>query len=263
MSAPYQIARWEQFYEVADSRKVDGPLNWVAVRTKTDGFGFRRIASAPNRCELLAAWYLMLGIAAKQSRADRGKLQRDGQPLTAEDMEIMTGFPAQIFADALVFFSDKKQGWLLPPGESESIRKNPDGSGQVPPTGQDNTGQDSSLPKGRPSDWIAELKRAHPEIDIDAQIRRASAYQRKRGAKLERDWFVSTWLKRASPEVPVADSDSTKIDEPAGWREYMQSEYPGCVFVDEASPRYAATWVQLPADYQKLVADKLNKRSAA
>lgn len=129
--------------------------------------------------------------------------------------------------------------------------------------GKETEGKRFSLPKGWHEDWIAELEIQFPGIDIKSQLRRAAAYQRKRGAKLERDWFVSTWLKRASPEVPVADSDGTKIDEPAGWREYMQSEYPGCVFVDEASPRYAATWAQLPADYQKLVADKLNKRSAA
>ena len=65
----YRINKWAEFYEVSDSRKVDGPLSWVAVRTKTDGLGFLRITQEKSRTDLLAAWYLMLGIAAKQPKA--------------------------------------------------------------------------------------------------------------------------------------------------------------------------------------------------
>jgi hypothetical protein len=163
----YRIADWSKYYELGDARKVDGPLTWVAVRTKTDGFGYLRITQEPNRTELLAAWYLMLGIAAKQPKADRGKLSRNGAPLTAQDMELLTRFPADIFAKALVFFSDKKQGWLT----SEEIRTDPDESpptpdesGKVVATGQDRTGHNrtgqertgvtppgAEIPSGMPS----------------------------------------------------------------------------------------------------------------
>jgi hypothetical protein len=154
----YRIADWAKYYEVSDSRKVDGPLNWVPVRTKTDGFGFLRITQERDRSDLLAAWYLMLGIAAKQPKGSRGALARNGMPLTPDDMELMTRFPAGVFAKALLFFSDAKQGWLT----SEEFGVNPDASGQnpglsgaTPPIGQDRTGQDIILqPAAGPSGQV-------------------------------------------------------------------------------------------------------------
>lgn len=146
----YRIANWTKYYEISDSRKVDGPLTWVPVRTKTDGFGYLRITQEKNRCELLAAWYLLLGMAAKQPRAQRGTLARNGIPLTAEDMELLTRFPAAIFTKALEFFSDAKQGWLVSEDvrtDSDGTPANPDASERVltesepdPRTGQDRTG---------------------------------------------------------------------------------------------------------------------------
>jgi hypothetical protein len=142
----YRIKDWAKHYEVSDSRKVDGPLSWVAVRTKQDGFGFRRMASERDRCELLSAWILMVEIAARQRREERGKLVRDGRPLNAKSLAMMTGFPEPVFSRALEFFSNPEQGWLeaenLP--HVESVRTSPDGSVPSPNTGQDRTGQDNT-----------------------------------------------------------------------------------------------------------------------
>jgi len=55
----------------------------------------------------------MLGIAAKQPIELRGTLMRDGQPLTAEDLELMTGFSSKIFSAAFAFFAQPRQGWLV------------------------------------------------------------------------------------------------------------------------------------------------------
>lgn len=162
----YRIKDWPKHYEVSDSRKVDGPLSWVAVRTKQDGFGFRRMASERDRSDLLAAWILMVEIAARQRREDRGKLVRDGRPLTARSLATMTGFPEIVFDRALSFFSEPEQDWLLteavpdqptPPAASaraegapgmpalrpdspESPPSCPDASGPSGSTGQDRTG---------------------------------------------------------------------------------------------------------------------------
>jgi hypothetical protein len=108
----YKIANWHALYETRESHRSSGPMKWVPVVTKTDGFGFGLLRQEKNRAELLAAWYLMLGIAAKQPRELRGSLMRDGQPLTAEDLELMTGFPSKIFSDAFAFFAQPRQGWL-------------------------------------------------------------------------------------------------------------------------------------------------------
>ena len=72
----YVIKDWQRHFEASDNRKTDGPLRWVAVRTSTDGLGFRRMASRKDRCELFAAWNLLIGIAAKQIRSERGVLAR-------------------------------------------------------------------------------------------------------------------------------------------------------------------------------------------
>ncbi len=164
----YSISDCQSIYEVSDSRKVDGPLSWVAVRTKQDGFGFRRMAQERDRSELLACWILMVQVAAKQPRQIRGKLMRDDRPLTSKALSVMTGWPEQSFERALAFFSDPEQKWLiceefrdesahaaaparageapvasaLSPDESELIRTGPDLSERAPDTGQDRTGQD-------------------------------------------------------------------------------------------------------------------------
>lgn len=163
----YRIADWEKWYEVSDSRKVDGPLAWVAIRTKQDGFGFRRIAAEAKNFELFGAWILMVEIAARQPRKDRGALVRNGRPLDAKSLSVMTGFPEAGFSRALEFFSDQEQAWLIAEETkpSASVRINPDQSGRVrtdsdksepvrinPPTGQDRTGQDNTLPGLPPAD---------------------------------------------------------------------------------------------------------------
>lgn len=137
----YTIKDWAKFYEASDNRKTDGPLSWVSVRTKTDGLGFRRMAAHKNRSELFAVWHLLVGLAAKQHRADRGKLARNGIPLTPADMELMTGWPAKSFSAALDFFSSQEQQWLevatlsdLPRTESDKTGQHPISPGQTPPT---------------------------------------------------------------------------------------------------------------------------------
>ena len=109
----YKIANWHALFEPSESRRSSSPLKWIPVPTKTDGFGCGLLRQEKNNAELLAAWYLMLGIAAKQPIELRGTLMRDGQPLTAEDLELMTGFSSKIFSAAFAFFAQPRQGWLV------------------------------------------------------------------------------------------------------------------------------------------------------
>lgn len=130
----YSIKDWAKYYEASDNKKTDGPLSWVAVRTKTDGLGFRRVAAQKNRSDLFSAWHLMVGLAAKQQRENRGQLARNGRPLSPLDMEMMTGWPARVFEDALEFFSSQEQEWLEFIELSESVRTETDKAGQTPAT---------------------------------------------------------------------------------------------------------------------------------
>src|SRR4051794_12103823 len=112
MSEPtYRIADWEAHFETDETRKRDA-LRWVPVPNKHDGLGFRMIAAQKNACELLAAWTLILQLASKAKRGERGRLVRGGLPLTAEDMATMTGFPQGAFERALKFFSQPKVNWI-------------------------------------------------------------------------------------------------------------------------------------------------------
>ena len=109
----YKIANWHALYESRESHRTAGPMKWLPVVTKTDGFGFGLLRQQKNNTELLAAWYLLLGIAAKQDKHLRGYIARDGVALTADDLGLMTGFPVKIFEAAFAFFSQPKQGWLV------------------------------------------------------------------------------------------------------------------------------------------------------
>ena len=118
MPPVYRVKDWDAIYETAETRKLEN-LRWVPTPNKHDGLGFRRIAQNRNRAELLSAWLLIVQVASKGRRGQRGILTRDGRPLDAEDLSLMTGFPAPIFAQALTFFSDPKQGWLLTDSQHE------------------------------------------------------------------------------------------------------------------------------------------------
>ena len=109
MTTAYQIKDWDKLFEKAQSRKI-ARLNWVAVPNKHDGKGYRRIARHPERCQVFAAWVLILQVASRQPA--RGVLVDDDGPLTAEDLADKTGFPEDIFTLAFKVLSDPKIGWL-------------------------------------------------------------------------------------------------------------------------------------------------------
>jgi hypothetical protein len=170
MSGPekgvYWIKDWPDYYEVSDSRKVGGPLTWVAMRTKHDGKGFRRVAARADRSDLLAAWVLIVQVTAKLPKHLRGWLvDAKGIPLTPEDLALKTGWPEAVFERALAFYSDPKQGWIecrsegitaagpsKPAGDSPEpsggFRTLPEPSGHGGYTGQDITGHSPKAPKG-------------------------------------------------------------------------------------------------------------------
>lgn len=111
MVEAYRIKNWQQRFETAETRKLQR-LTWVPTPNRHDGKGFRRIASERDRCEIFAAWNLILQVSSKLPKHMRGWLVDEGVPLTADDLSFMTGFPLQIFEKAFKFLSDPKIGWL-------------------------------------------------------------------------------------------------------------------------------------------------------
>lgn len=133
----YEIRDWERCYTVSQNRKndPDKPLPWVAMRTKHDGKGYRRVMRQPDAMALLGAWMLIVEVAAKCPT--HGVLSDSDGPLTAIDLADKTGGDEATFERALQVFSSKGIEWLTTttlPERSQSIRT----------TGRDGTGHDGT-----------------------------------------------------------------------------------------------------------------------
>jgi hypothetical protein len=214
----YRVKDWPEYYEVSDSRKVEGPLSWVPMRTKHDGKGYRRIAAQENRSDLFSAWVLIVEVTAKLPKRWRGWLvDAKGQPLDAEDLALKTGWPKVAFESAFSYFTDVKQGWLelveLPEGVASAVvttsgggsetgpaaeptpggvRTGPEVSGCGGYTGQDIRGQDTpKAPKGAGGGQLIGPQDGGGQPTIGRQT-----YPEALGASPE---FVACWEKKWLP----------------------------------------------------------------
>ena len=105
----YVIKNWDAHYEIAQSR-VCNNIRWVAIPNKHDGKSYRRLTRLNNSPDIFAAWILMVQIASKMPI--RGALSDEDGDLTPEDMSDMTGFPEEIFEQAIPALLDPKIGWM-------------------------------------------------------------------------------------------------------------------------------------------------------
>lgn len=221
MPSVFSIRDWNDHFECSQSRKVTGPLTWVAMPTKHDGKVFRKIMTRTDGLIVFAAWCLIVEVAAKCPI--RGRLADADGPLTAADLNLKTGCPTEAFETALNVLSSNDFGWLQV-GEWE-----PTGS-VLPP--QDRTGQDkesasadSTAELGRngqasaatefifpcvgrgPQEWtltkakLAEYVAAYPGLDIKAECRKARQWTvdnaRKRKTHAGMAAFLTNWFNRA------------------------------------------------------------------
>lgn len=105
-----QVRGWLDYYETAETRKRVKVLRWLPLPNKHDGKGYRRVASVKNRCEVFSGFVLILQIASKCPQ--RGLLVDEDGPILPEDMALMTGFPVEIFHQAIEQVTESKVGWL-------------------------------------------------------------------------------------------------------------------------------------------------------
>jgi hypothetical protein len=112
------------------------------------------------------------------------------------------------------------------------------------------------------AEWLDRLAREWPRLDVLAEV---EAAKRKNPNGFDRPWFESRWLPRANPRIAAAPRPASAslvkplaLPEPDGWRdELAESQFgPGGVFE-------VRTWAELPADVQKLTAERLRTRPAA
>ena len=125
-----QIKDWEKVFENHECRKLK-KLSWIAMPMSWDGLGFARLRKHKNAISIFAGWCLIVQIAAKMPQ--RGLLvNADGLALGAEDMADMTGFPVEIFAQALDALSGPQIGWIERIGNAETGRSLPAEPGESP-----------------------------------------------------------------------------------------------------------------------------------
>jgi len=192
MPTLYEIRDWERCYTVSQNRKNDAskPLPWVAMRTKHDGKGFRRVMRLPDSMALMGAWMLIVEVAAKCPT--HGVLADADGPLTAIDLADKTGGDEATFQRALEVFSTKDIAWLTTsalPEHYQSIRT----------TGRDDTRQDETVRNGMERDGT-KSNNPTPTIGLD------------RPAPLDRGKSVKSGFSKDSVVTEETLVDTAAID---------------------------------------------------
>lgn len=112
----YRIKSWGTTFENHETKKIKGSLPWVRLVTKRGGRTYRALVDRrrhPNGVAHYGVFVALLGIAA--ACEPRGVLVRDdGQALTIEDLELMTGMSPDILEEAIKRLASKEIGWLVP-----------------------------------------------------------------------------------------------------------------------------------------------------
>lgn len=144
MQKPLEIANWEDGFEIAQSRRRAGRLSWVAMPTRHDSRGYRKLIRSDGGVKHFACWVVLVQVSARCSM--RGVLADDrGLALTFDDFEAMTDIPASDFEDAIPVLCDI--GWLICPSSylapSEVGVQSENGTSTVQ-TEQDNTEQNKT-----------------------------------------------------------------------------------------------------------------------
>ena len=170
----YRVKDWNANYEKAQGRKLKNPMNWVAIPTKHDGKSYGRLMARENAAVLFSAWVLILQVAAKMPV--RGILADEDGSLTADDLAMMTRFPAPAFETAFAELTKPDIGWLEvmdgPVGEQwESSGSAVGEDSQSAPTTvapQDRTGQDETEHERRGEERTEQDETEHDTDDSDS-----------------------------------------------------------------------------------------------
>ncbi len=149
--ATFRIKNWGKIYEVSDAKRTGQgkPLSWVALPTKHDGRGYRRLMRRKEGLEVFAAFVLMVEVAAKLP--ERGTLADEDGPLTSDDLSDKTGADINAFEIAFQVLSDKQLGinWLEIVGDtSEYVGVAPPTYVRTIRTRRDDTGRDGRCDAG-------------------------------------------------------------------------------------------------------------------
>lgn len=197
MSQPIEIANWEEGFEIAQSRRRNGRLSWVAMPTRHDSRGYRRLIRSEGGVKHFACWIVLVQLAAKCPV--RGVLADDqGRALMVDDFEAMTDIPASCFESAIPVLC--AIGWLLCPeptdGHTEVGASHHFGTTTV----HNNTEQNKT------EQYITGLKNQHRSIQVKEIKRHFDKIPstKRRGYKSFCNSFISEVFEYdVDPEVAI------------------------------------------------------------
>ena len=113
------IRNWSSIFELSDAKRTSKgtPLKWIAIPTKHDGRGLRRLLAMECGTEVFGAFILLCEVAAKMPV--RGVLADEDGDLSLEDLSLKTGGSIKSFQKAIELLTDKevKICWLTTEGE--------------------------------------------------------------------------------------------------------------------------------------------------
>lgn len=123
---PLRIKDWDSNFETNETRKLKRLL-WVKFPNQHDSLPFKLVSRHPRGAEIFTAWVLMVQVASKKDKDQRGNL-----PESPDELGIITGFPGEIFELAIEFLKSNKIKWLEEspgtPGENPEASGNPPGN---------------------------------------------------------------------------------------------------------------------------------------
>lgn len=108
----YRIAKWEQVFERAESRKLK-QLTWIAMPTGFGSNGYQSMLEefGTDAAAMYGAWCVLVNYAA--SCHVRGLLATSrGIPLKLQVIARVTGFPVEFFERLVAWASRADIGWL-------------------------------------------------------------------------------------------------------------------------------------------------------
>ena len=181
---PLEIANWEEGFEIAQSRRRSGRLSWVAMPTRHDSRGYRKLIRSKGGVRHFACWCVLVQVAARCSI--RGVLADDrGIALTFDDFEALTDIPASYFESAIPILCDI--GWILCPDSETARSVVGDNSESGMSTVQDKTVQNKTEQN------ITALKNQHRSFQIkEAKLQYEKIpSRRRRGYKSFLKSFIS------------------------------------------------------------------------
>lgn len=169
MSKVLCIPKWDKTFENAQSRRINGPLNWVAMPTDQQSREYKRIIRSESGPSVFGAWCAIVELAARMP--ERGVLCDSDGPLDAEDIADETDFPVEIITHAISILTARRINWLREKdtdGSGAHSESTPSIDNESVPTVHNITGQNRTGPESRVRDASGELP--HDSIQDDSDL---------------------------------------------------------------------------------------------